>query len=535
MSGRTQDKPGPLPQAPNPDGRGWGMGEVLTLAAPAALSMVNVTIMQFVDGVMVARLIGTTAFGATFIAGILSFVPLSLAMGICSVVNTFVAQNYGARRRRRCSQYAWSGLYLGLLFAVAMLPLVVFGRWIFENVAALIVRLGGEPTSALELGYQTVYFRILVVGAGLRLVTGVIERYFYGIHRPAVVYGVSAAALVANIAGNYVLITGWWIFPKLGLAGAALGTVLAWGAAAGLMLAAFLSRREHAEFSTRHTWRPKPALCRNILRVGFPAGVQFCNDIFSWSVFNVFLVGHFGKVHRAASAAAVRYLHVSFMPAVGVGIACAALVGRYIGAGRPDLARRRAHAALLLALTYMGLCGLAFFAFRVPLIQVFAKVGGSAETSAAELAEIVRIGAWVLVCAAVFQCFDAISITFVGALRGAGDTLWPMLMTFALSWVVMFGGGVAMVRLAPALTSIGPWIAASAYVIILGLVMTWRFESGAWRKIDLLGPAPAAAPLPAGPVPVVGLPGADRQAGALPDAGGQGGAEREPFRHPREQ
>lgn len=85
------------------DRRFWGIGEVLRLSWPASLTMLNGTIMQFVDGLMVSRLIGRQALSAQFVAGILSFVPISLAMGVCSVINTFVSQNLGAGRPRMCA------------------------------------------------------------------------------------------------------------------------------------------------------------------------------------------------------------------------------------------------------------------------------------------------------------------------------------------------------------------------------------------------------------------------------------------------
>jgi MATE family multidrug resistance protein len=152
----------------------------------------------------------------------------------------------------------------------------------------------------------------------------------------------------------------------------------------------------------------------------------------------------------------------------------------------------------------MGLCGLAYLLFRHQLVRVFISAQQQAKLSPEQLQESLRIGAWVLIVAAGFQCFDALGIAYSGALRGAGDTLWPMAATLALSWGVMVPAGIAMVRLAPQLTSIGPWIAASGYVIILGLVLARRFESGAWRKIDLLGRVPAAAPVPAEPVSALG-------------------------------
>ena len=81
--------------------------------------------------------------------------------------------------------------------------------------------------------------------------------------------------------------------------------------------------------------------------------------------------------------------------------------------------------------------------------------------------------------------FDAIAIIYIGALRGAGDTLWPMAATIASSWLIILGGGTLLALAFPGRAA-GPWIAASIYVFALGILMFWRFESGAWRKIDLL-------------------------------------------------
>ena len=498
------------------DRRFWGIGEVLRLSWPASLTMLNGTIMQFVDGLMVSRLIGRQALSAQFVAGILSFVPISLAMGVCSVINTFISQNLGAGRPRMCARYTWNGLYLAAAFGALLVPLAACARGLFGGVSQVIVHSGGRPTAPAELAMQTVYFQYLVAGAAATIMARVVEQFFYGTHRPLVVYVSSLVALAVNVFLNYVLITGAWGFPALGLRGAALGTVIGWAVSFLLPLAIFLRASNHRRFRTRTTWRLWPRLLGNVLRIGWPAGVRFCNDIFAWSVFNSVLVGYFGGLHRAASAAAVRYMHISFMPAVGIGIACTAVMGRYIGQGRPDLARRRAHAAVIIAVIYTGLCALAFLFFRRPMIELFAKGSVSAAASAAQgqadYLEIVRIGAQVMLCAALFQCFDAIAIVYAGSLRGAGDTLWPMLVTMLLSWTLNVGGGVAAIVLLPQLGSVGPWLAASFYVIVLGLAMAWRFESGAWRKIDLLGRAapvggpPPPTPAPPGPQPGPALP-----------------------------
>ncbi len=487
-----------------------GVGEVLRMAVPAAAGMISATIMQFIDGVMVSKMVGPQALGAQFTSGILSFVPATLVMGICTVINTFVSQNLGAGRLRRCGQYAWHGLYLAAIFGTLLTPLAMAGPWLFDQIARLIVYLGGKAPSAEVIQMQVTYFRVLVLGMPLMLMCRALGQFYFGIHRPGIVVVVSLCAVVVNVTANYALIGGLWFIPAMGLKGAAIGTVIGWGFAFVLLFAVFLAPR-HERYKTRSTWRVRLRLWRDILRVGWPAGMQFFIDILAWSVFNSVLVARFGEAHKAASAAAIRYMHLSFMPAIGIGIACTAVVGRHIGEGRRDIARRRAHAAALIAVVYMGACGLAFWVFRYPMVSLFAKVPDAAGMSTDEAAimheAIINIGAKVLICAAIFQAFDGIAVVFIGALRGAGDTFWPMLISFVLSWSVIVGGGYAAMRWLPQLESIGPWIAASVYIILLGLVMAWRFETGAWRKIDLLGRAQPLAP-PAAVLPQPETPAA---------------------------
>jgi MATE family multidrug resistance protein len=458
-----------------------GLAQVLQMSWPASLTMLNSTIMKFVDGFMVSR-VGPVPFAAQYVAGMSSFVPESFFMGVLTVVNTYVSQNFGAGRFRRTGQYAWAGIAVAVLAAAAMAPLALGAGPMFRFFGSLS-RSGQVSADLVRL--ETVYFRYMILAVGMALSSRVLEQFFYGVHRPRIVLTASLIANAFNVGANAVLIFGLLGFPAMGLEGAAIGTVLAWGLQLAILLGAFLSGPIHRLCATRAVAGVRVRQCLDLVRLGWPAGVQLCNDIASWAVFTIALVGFFGEAHLAANTAVMRYVGLSFMPAVGIGIAATALVGRQIGHGRPELARRRTHVALAIAMTYMGACGLAFLLFRYPMVSFFVRVapGGS---SAAGTGQIVRIGAALMLCAAVVQLFDAVGIVYVGALRGAGDTFWPMRVTVVLSWGMIVGGGLLAIRLVPQLESTGVWIAASAYVIVRGLVMAWRFESGAWRRIDLL-------------------------------------------------
>ena len=75
----------------------------------------------------------------------------------------------------------------------------------------------------------------------------------------------------------------------------------------------------------------------------------------------------------------------------------------------------------------------------------------------------------------------------MNALRGAGDTRWPAVAVALHCWVIFIMGGYLVSRYVPSLGYHGPWMMCTAYIILLGLVLRWRFVSGAWRKIDLFG------------------------------------------------
>jgi MATE family multidrug resistance protein len=449
---------------------GAGFAEVLRMAWPASVAMLGTTVIKFIDGLMVSR-VGAASFSAQFLAGMSAFVPEAMILGLLTVINTYVSQNVGAGRFKRAGQYAWAGMAVAFGAAVLISMLWFFSDTIFSSI--------GHDEWELE----TMYFKYMIVAVLVTLPTRVMEQFFFGVHRPRIVLFASVVANALNIGINYVLIFGMYGAPKLGLQGAAIGSVTAWVVQFLILLSIFLSPGLHRKFATRLVKATQWQHCKDILRVGWPAGVQLCNDMLSWSVGVAVLAGWFGLAHRAATTIAMRYIGLAFMPAVGIGIATTALVGRYIGQQQPDIARKRAHQGVITAMVWMGFCGVIFWIFRYPLARFFA--------TSDQADEIVRIGAGIMICAAIFQLSDAVGIVYIGALRGSGDTKWPMFVTVGLSWCIIVGGGFAAVTLLPQLESLGPWIAASVYVIVMGATVAWRFESGAWRKIDLLRRGPA--------------------------------------------
>ncbi len=454
--------------------------EMIRIAAPTVATMLSYTCMQFVDKLFVSRIGPDPIYvGAQGNGGLAAFVPISIAMGILTVVNTYVAQNLGAGRPERAPVYAWNGLWIALVFwVVFLLPFAFFLPAVFR-LAALDP---GQAALASEYG------TILIVGSILTMATRGISQYFYGMHRAGVVLAAGVAANVLNVPLTWMLVFGKFGVPALGVAGSAYATVLATAVELAIPMAVFLGPALNKRFATRSSWRPSWPHIRDILRIGWPAGVNFGNEMVCWAIFMVYLVSHFGTEHATAGWIVHQYMSISFMPTVGISVACTAIVGKYMGMGRPDIAEHRAWLGLKITMVYMSACAVLFLIFREPMIRLFIE----GETPPDSAATVVLLGSRFMIAIAAFQLFDAVAMTLSGVLRGAGDTIVPGIATVILSWVLIVGGGVFMVRFVPEIESLGPWIAAASYICVLAVYLFARFRRGAWRERDLLGASAGA-------------------------------------------
>jgi len=442
-----------------------GLREILRLALPIIASMASATVAGFVDTWIVAQ-IGTTEVAAIMPAQVTAYTLTALPLGITQCVSTFAAQALGRGQRGEGAAFAWQGLYLSVFVGVACFLLWPLAPLFFGAF-------GHEPEVAT---LEVMYFRIRLWGIGLGIAIGALNGFFYGIHRPGIPLVAMVVDNVANIVLCYALVWGVWGMPKLGLAGAAIAFVLSFVAQVAILLAAFLSSACHSEFVTRNDWRFSRARFRQLVRIGWPLGVQQFIDILSWGVLIILMVGRFGKEQLAASNIAIQYMTISFLPGFGLGQALTALVGRYIGEGNIETAIKRVYEGLVLAMLYMTFMGLIYFLLPGPLMAFF-----NADP------QVIQAGSTILLCAAVFQLFDAMNITFVGALRGAGDThgiAWITVGLLVLVFAPLSVGAVAFTDL----QSVGPWVAGTVYTILLGLLLWWRFERGKWREIDIFVP-----------------------------------------------
>jgi len=326
--------------------------------------------------------------------------------------------------------------------------------------------------------------RILLLGAAPIVLMATLPSFFAGRGRTMPILLVQLLATALNALLCYLWIFGHGGFPRGGVQGAALATVTSQAFGAAVYLGLILRGAHRRQFGTLAGWRLEPALFARLLRYGLPAGLQFSIEIAAFAAFMV-IVGRLGTAPLAATGIAFNLNMIVFMPFLGIGIAVSSLVGRYLGAERPHSAERSAWSAFGIGVVYLGLCS-ALYLFAPRLL--LAPYAAGADPAA--FAEVGRLSVGLLRFVAVYSLFDMMSVIFAAALKGAGDTTYPLLATLALSWAVMvvpsyvlcahFGAGLY-----------AAWSTASAYVLLVGLLMLRRFRSGRWKSLRVIEPPEA--------------------------------------------
>ena len=436
------------------------MREVVTLAYPVVLSTLTASATHVIDSAFVGRL-GATELAAVGYGGIWIWTALTLFMGTATGVQTFVAQCDGAGRREQCGAWAWQGLY-------ALAPLTVLGTGIFVWVFPTLLHALGPSPDLQRHAYSYAGWRVL---GSLGLVTlMVLSSFFRGLGDTRTPLVAAVVSMLVNVALDYGLIFGRFGLPAWGVAGAGAATAIAEWTGAGVLLLAF-RRPTLAAYHTASV-PVDGAEIRRFLRTSLPIGGQWALEMSSFALFST-LVARMGDAAMAASQVLIALLSLSFMQAIGISMASATLVGRYVGARDFTSAERSHHTSMRLG-----------FALAAAIAGLLVGAPGWLLSIFTADAEVVRLGVPLVMLGGLFQAFDAMQIIAQGSLRGAGDTRWPFLMQSALAWGFML-------PLAYVISTtferglMGAWWACTAYVLVLAVVLLLRFRAGSWRKIEI--------------------------------------------------
>lgn len=410
---------------------------VLGLAWPVVGENLLETLLGVVDTLLVAGL------GMAAIAGVgsslqIMFFILSALSALSVGSSILVAQAVGARDLAHASRLARQALLWSVLLSV---PLALIGFWLAGPIIGVF---GMEPDVArIGTDYLQVTMGTVVVLVALVIGGGVLRGA--GDSRTPMV--VTAIANVLNVALAYGLIYGHWGLPAMGAVGSAWATFVARGVALLLLLRALWTGRNGIGIAGAGSWWPDWSVARGVLRLGIPAAVEQILMSTAFLILTI-LVAHLGTATLAAQRIAMSALSFCYLPAIGFGIAATTLVGQSIGARRPREGAELARIATIWSTGLMTVNMVLLFLFATPVMHLFTSEP-----------DVIRIGAAALLVVALMLPMDSVAIVMAGALRGTGDTRFPLVAGSAGMW-----GAVLLAW--PALTFIGgglpmawaPWL-----------------------------------------------------------------------------
>lgn len=431
---------------------------ILVLTGPVVITQMTHTAMGLIDAMMVGRL-GVVALAGVGLGGIIAWWLLSFFVGLLQGVNTFVAQFFGAGRPDRVGVAFWQGLYLAVGSGLALFLLAPVSRWAFGLTEA------SPEVQAIAAEYTEMR---LAAGIGLTIFL-VAENYYRGLGRTEIPMRAGLIQLALNCGLNYLLIFGAWGFPELGAAGAAVGTVIAQAIVAAGLLAGILTTAIGRDYGATRPRPPEAALLGSMLRVSVPIGIQVFMEMGGISVFTA-LVARLGDAEMAATNAAIHAWSLSFMLAVALAVGCTTLVGQCLGARQLADARLVVRRVLWLGYAAMAAMAVLYVGFPGWLMRLFV-------TDAGELAAVLPYARPLFLIAALCLIFELPFNVFSGALRGAGDTTYSMLVNIGVAWLVF----VPLVFFATRHWGlIGAWSCFIVHMGLMAALLALRVRSRTW-------------------------------------------------------
>ena len=429
--------------------------ELVTLAWPIATAMLGETLLGLVDTKLVGGL-GASALGGVGVATMLMFLNYSFIFGVMRGVKVRAAHAVGAGTPEDGGRYAYAGVVIGA--AVGALV------WILARDASpLLLAIGIDP---VLVPYARDFFAAVTYGAPATCMLAALVN-----HRQAI--GDSRTPMVIGIGGNvinaglsYALIYGKAGLPALGVRGGGYGTAFTEWIEVLVMLAMLARDTRRAPVASR---LPLRIAAHEISTLGVPTGLQFVAEVLAFSTFTVIL-GTIGVDEIAAHQIALATIRVSFLPGIAVAEASCILVGRALGRRDLDEADRVNRAALLVASSFMAMCGLAFALFGGALARAF-----TGELHVAEIAK--RL----LLVGALFQVLDAINIVLRGSLRGAKDVRAAAIIGIAVVWTCVPGAAFSLGKVL-GWGALGGWCGFVAETALSSVLFWNRWTRGAWRR-----------------------------------------------------
>ncbi len=434
--------------------------EALQLAYPVIFSMLSVTIMANVDIIMVGRL-GKEAVAAAGLASWVFFVVYLTFKALETGTQAIVARRFGEKQFEQCGQTCGNAIALGAILGITFFVLM------YNFTPRLI-----SPQNATVRTLGITYLHYRLIGLPFSMLVFGLNGFYYGIGKPKVPMVCMVIANAANVLFNYMLIFGKFGAPRMGVAGAALGSSLAVILMALLIITYTLAAHYSRQYKIFRKGNVEIGIIKALVKLSAPMAIQGFLVHLGFLIF-LYINEAIGVEALATSNIVLEILMFSFMPAIGFGVAAATLLGQRMGAGEPRQAEQATWASLVLGCICMGTLGIVYILFGHLIMQAYISDPA-----------VIRSGALVLKIVGAVQIFDACGIILSRALQSAGLTRFVMLVEVVINWLIFLPSAYVLGVLLK-LNVLGTWLALLIYIVLFALVMLVKFRRGDWKHVKI--------------------------------------------------
>lgn len=431
--------------------------DVLKLALPAVGEMTLYMMIWVFDTMMVGKYGGNLAVSSVGLSSeiIYTFSNILIACGISIGITSLVARNIGAKEYKMAEEYATLGFLVSLILSIIL-------SLIFMIFAPNIFILVGAEENVVSLGSS--FMRIASIGVAFNMSMNALNATLRGSGNTKIPLFASIIINIINITLDYLLIFGKFGFPELGVKGAAIATATA--QIIGFSFIAFyMIKHSKIKIRLKYIKDFDSSMLKGLFKLSIPSAMQ--EGAFSISrLLGAFFIVGLGTISFAANQITTTIESISFMPGWGFAVAATALVGHKVGEKDYKKAKEYAFTSIFLGTLVMSFCAILFLIIPNTLINIFITSSES---------EVIKLGTYCLMIAAIEQPFMGISMIVGGILKGSGDTKTPFKVSLLTSWGIRMPLMIIIIFILK-LSVVYVWVITSIQWIFDGLIIYYLFK-----------------------------------------------------------
>ena len=426
------------------------------------LGMLGHTFVAFADNVMVGQL-GTAELAAVSLGNSFVFIAMSLGIGFSTAITPLVAEADSANNISQGKNAFKHGLILCTLLSVILFLIILLLKPLMYYM--------DQPKEVVQLAIP--YLNYVALSLIPLIIFQALKQFSDGLSNTKYPMYATILANVINIVLNYLLIFGSFGFPKLGIVGAAIGTLFSRIIMVYFLWMIFKSKDKFRPYITNFNFKKiEQKISAKLFNLGFPSALQM---FFEVGIFTaaIWLSGVLGKNPQAANQIALNLSSMTFMVGIGLSVAAMVRVGNQKGLNDFISLRRIAFSIFFLTFIIEIIFASFFLIFRDWLPTLY--IDGDTLVNINDNKEVVLIASKLLLVAAFFQIFDGLQVAILGALRGLQDVKIPAFITFISYWIVGFPVSYYL-GLYTSLESVGIWIGLFTGLFVASILLYIRFN-----------------------------------------------------------